>query len=170
MEESSSDRVDRVDRIIAQWRAARPDLDPSPQGVIGRLHRVALALTVRLTDVYARHGLTEPEFDLLATLRRTDDALTAGELAEHTMVTSGGLSKRVDRLVARGLVERNGSVDDGRRRIVRLTARGRAVIDAAFTDHLANEHRLIAELGPDDAAALEPILKRWLSVLEGPAG
>jgi DNA-binding MarR family transcriptional regulator len=160
-------RTDRVDRIQDEWRRARPDLDPSPQGVIGRLHRVALALTDRLTAVYTAHGLSEAEFDLLASLRRTpEQELPAGELAAHTMVTSGGLTKRVDRLVGRGLVERSGAHDDGRRRMIRLTPAGRSLIDEAFTAHLANEQRLLAELGEQDAAALEPILRRWLALLE----
>ncbi len=158
---------DHVDRIQAEWRLARPDLDPSPQGVIGRLHRVALALTERLTEVYARFGLSEPEFDLLASLRRAApaDGLPAGELAAHTMVTTGGLTKRVDRLVARGLVERTAAAADGRRRLIRLTPDGVSLIDAAFTAHMDNEHRLLAELGGEDAALLEPILRRWLRTL-----
>ncbi|WP_307219858.1 MarR family winged helix-turn-helix transcriptional regulator [Microbacterium sp. SORGH_AS_0888] len=158
---------DRVDRIQQEWRTARPDLDPTPQGVIGRLHRLALALTAELAVVYAQHGLSEPEFDLLASLRRSADVagLAAGELAAHTMVTTGGLTKRVDRLVARGLVERTTTGDDGRRRMIRLTPEGRRLIDEAFTAHLANERRLLDDLGAEDAAALEPILRRWLGLL-----
>lgn len=158
---------DRVDIIQAEWRRERPDLDPSPQGLIGRVHRIALALTERLTAVYAEFGLTEPEFDLLATLRRAGApyARPAGELAAHTMVTSGGLTKRVDRLVDRGLVERDAATDDARRRVVRLTPAGLDLIDRAFTAHLANEHRLVDELGEADAATLTPILTRWLRVL-----
>lgn len=157
---------DRVDRIQQEWRTARPDLDPSPQGVIGRIHRLALALTAELATVYEAHGLSEPEFDLLASLRRSAAGeLPAGELAAHTMVTTGGLTKRVDRLVARGLVERSVAGDDGRRRMIRLTAAGRRLIDDAFTAHMANEHRLLADLGDEDASALEPILRRWLSLL-----
>lgn len=158
---------DRVDVIQEEWRRERPDLDPSPQGVIGRLHRVALALTARITEVLAAHGLSEPEFDLLATLRRAGSPYerAAGELAEHTMVTSGGLTKRVDRLVERGLVERDVSADDARRRLVRLTPAGLELIDRAFEAHLANEHRLLHELGETDAATLTPILTRWLRVL-----
>jgi len=159
---------DRVAQIQAEWRLARPDLDPSPQGVIGRLHRVAQALTRELTEVYTDFGLSEPEFDLLATLRRAGEpyARTAGELAAHTMVTSGGLTKRVDRLVERGLVVREGGADDARRRLVRLTPAGLTLIDEAVTAHLANERRLLDELGPADAAAIEPILTRWLGLLE----
>ncbi|MBN9183907.1 MAG: MarR family transcriptional regulator, partial [Microbacterium sp.] len=92
MAESSTDAApDRVAQIQADWRRERPDVDTSPQGVIGRLHRVGMSLTRRLTEVYARFDLTEPEFDLLATLRRSPGhARAAGDLAAHTMVTTGG--------------------------------------------------------------------------------
>jgi len=159
---------DRIDELQAAWRRERPDLDPSPQGVIGRLHRVALLLTDRLTEVYARFGLSEGDFDVLGTLRRAGAPYErlAGELADHTLVTTGGLTKRVDRLVARGLVERRAEASDARRRLVRLTPEGKALIDEAFTAHLANEHRLLEALGADDTEAIEPILTRWLAVLE----
>ncbi|WP_143733672.1 MarR family transcriptional regulator [Microbacterium sp. RU33B] len=159
---------DRVAQIMEEWRRERPDIDPSPQGVIGRLHRLALALTAQITPVYGEWGLSEAEFDLLATLRRAGApyARPAGELAGHTMVTTGGLTKRVDRLIERGLVERDAAADDARRRLVRLTPAGLDVIDEAFAAHMANEHRLISELGATDAAALEPILSRWLDILD----
>lgn len=160
--------VDRVAEIMAAWKRERPDLDPSPQGVIARLHRVALALTERLVAVYAQFDLSEGEFDVLATLRRAGEPYerAAGDLADHTLVTTGGLTKRVDRLEARGLVERRAEASDARRRLVRLTPAGRDLIDRAFTAHLANEHRLLDELGSADAAALEPILARWLTLLD----
>lgn len=159
---------DNVDLIEQQWRRARPDLDPSPQGVIGRLHRVGLAVTARLTPVFAEYGLTEAEFDLLAALRRSDpdNGIAAGELASHTMVTTGGLTKRVDRLEQRGLVARRGSASDGRRRVIYLTANGRDLIDRAFTAHLTNEHRILAELGEADTEQLRAVLTRWLARLE----
>lgn len=160
---------DRVDRIQAEWRRERPDLEVSPQGLIGRLHRVAAALTAELVPVYARHGLGEGEFDVLATLRRAGAPFerAPGELAEHTMVTTGAMTKRIDRLTDAGLVTRGPGAGDGRRRVVALTARGLEVIDAAFEEHLANEHRLVTLLGPDDRAALEPVLRRWLLALDG---
>lgn len=158
---------DRVARIQAEWRRERPELDPSPQGVIGRLHRVAALLTDELVAVYGRYGLSEGDFDVLATLRRSGApyARPAGDLADHTMITSGGLTKRVDRLVARGLVERHPGPADARQRIIALTPAGLETIDAAFTAHMENEHRLIDELGHADAARLEPLLERWLRVL-----
>lgn len=160
--------LDRVAEIQQEWRRERPDLDPSPQGVIGRLHRIALALTDRLVAVYGEFGLSEGEFDVLATLRRAGAPYerAAGELADHTLVTTGGLTKRVDRLEARGLVERRAEASDARRRLVRLTPAGRDLIDRAIAAHLANEQRILDELGTTDAAALEPILTRWLRVLD----
>ncbi|MCW3491955.1 MarR family winged helix-turn-helix transcriptional regulator [Microbacterium sp. SSM24] len=168
MDAASDEPLDRVAEIQEAWRRERPDLDPSPQGVIGRLHRVAIELTERLVAVYGEFGLTEGEFDVLATLRRAGEPYehAAGDLADHTLVTTGGLTKRVDRLEARGLVERRAEASDARRRLVRLTPEGRDLIDRAFTAHLANEHRLVQELGEADAAALEPILTRWLRALD----
>lgn len=160
---------DRVAQIQQEWRRERPDLDPSPQGVIGRLHLVTLELTQRLVDVYGRFGLSEGEFDVLATLRRAGAPFErpAGELADHTLVTTGGLTKRVDRLEARGLVERRVEASDARKRLVRLTPEGRRLIDRAIAAHLENEHHLVDELGTTDAAALERILTRWLGLLDG---
>lgn len=160
---------DRVDRIQAEWRRERPDLDPSPQGVIGRLHRLADQLRTELVAVYAQHGLGEGEFDVLASLRRVGAPfeLPAGELAEHTMVTTGGMTKRLDRLEAAGLVTRRPDAADGRVRQVALTASGLALIDAAFTDHIANEHRLLDAIPDVDRGTLERILRDWLGEIEG---
>jgi DNA-binding MarR family transcriptional regulator len=158
---------DRVDVIQAEWRRERPDLDPSPQAVIGRMHRVADALMARLDVNYRAFGLAEGEFDLLAALRRAGAPYerAAGELADHTMITSGGLTKRVDRLAARGLVTRRVEASDARRRMIALTPAGRELIDRAIVVHLDTEHALLADLGADDAAALERILTRWLRTL-----
>ena len=161
---------DRLDLIGDAWRRERPDLDVSPQQVVGRLHRVAHHLTDELVAVYAQHGLTEGEFDVLATLRRAGPPYerTPGDLAAHTLVTSGGMTKRIDRLERAGLVSRRASETDARSRVVALTQRGREVIDAAFTAHMANERRLLDALDPADAAALERILRTWLGALEEP--
>ncbi len=159
---------DRVARIQEEWRRERPDLDVTPQGVIGRLHRLAAQLTGELTAVYERFGLGEGEFDVLAALRRTGAPYerAPGELAAHTMVTTGAISKRLDRLVDAGLVERRTAADDARRRIVALTPAGLELIDEAFAAHMANERRLVDQLDPADSAALEGILQRWLAVHE----
>lgn len=159
---------DHVDRIQQEWARERPDVDVRPQGVIGRLHRLALALTDEITVVYREHGLGEGEFDVLAALRRAGAPYerAPGELAAHTMVTTGAMTKRVDRLERAGLVTRRPSATDGRGRVVALTDDGLALIDRAFTAHMANERRLLDLLGEQDAAALERVLRRWLAALE----
>jgi DNA-binding MarR family transcriptional regulator len=159
--------MDHVSTVVGQWAAERPELDVSPLLVIGRIHRLALALTPELVEVYAGHGLGEGDFDVLATLRRqgTPYALTPGELGERTMVTSGAVTKRVDRLAAKGLVERRASTTDGRSRTVVLTHEGHRVIDAAMDDHVANEARLLAGLEPDERAALGDLLGRLAATL-----
>lgn len=161
--------MDRVERIQAEWARERPDVDVSPQGVIGRLHQVAGLLTERLRLVYRRFGLSEGEFDLLATLRRAGDPFerAPGDLAAHTMVTTGAISKRLDRLERAGLVARRVAGGDGRGRVVALTPAGRELVDEAFTEHMRNERRLLDDLSAGEARALQALLTTWLGRLEG---
>ncbi|MEU2543940.1 MarR family transcriptional regulator [Streptomyces roseolus] len=160
--------LDHVARIQADWRRERPDLDVSPQGVIGRLHRLADRLTGELARVYERYGLGEGEFDVLCALRRAGEPYerAPGELAAHTMVTTGAMTKRIDRLERAGLVTRRRADDDQRGRIVALTAAGREVIDRAFTAHMHNERRLLDVLAPGEAQALESLLTTWLARID----
>ena len=162
--------LDHVARIQRAWERERPDLDVRPQGVIGRLHRLAGRLTEQLTVVYRRHGLGEGEFDVLASLRRAGAPFerAPGELAEHTMVTTGAMTKRLDRLERDGLVARRPSAVDGRGRVVALTPAGRRLIDRAFTDHMANERRLLDQLTPQEADELERLLTKGLAGFETP--
>ena len=161
---------DRVARIQAEWRRERPDLDVRPQAVIGRLHRLAAHLTAELTTVYRAHDLGEGEFDVLAALRRAGRPFERAprELADHTMVTTGAMTKRLDRLAAAGLIVRRHVAEDGRRRVVALTPRGLEVIEAAFAEHMDNERRLVDQLSVDDRERLESILTRWLRSYELP--
>ncbi|MET8975660.1 MarR family transcriptional regulator [Streptomyces sp. NPDC004539] len=160
---------DRVARIQADWRRERPDLDVSPQGVIGRLHSLAGRLTDELCLVYGRYGLGEGEFDVLCALRRAGAPYerAPGELAAYTMVTTGAMTKRIDRLERAGLVTRRRSADDQRGRIVALTTPGRELIDRAFTDHMRNERKLLDLMTPAEAAVLEQLLGSWLARLDG---
>jgi DNA-binding MarR family transcriptional regulator len=154
--------VDHVGRIQQQWERERPDLDMSPQGIYGRLHRLADRLREELMVGFRQFGLGEGEFDVLAALRRAGKPyeLAPGELARHTMVTTGAATKRIDRLEAAGLVSRHISDVDGRGRVVALTEAGRRVIDDAFTAHIANEHRLLEPLSQKDRADLEGLLTK----------
>lgn len=160
--------LDHVGRIMAQWHRERPDLDVSPQGVIGRLHRLAQRLTEELVAVYGEYGLGEGEFDVLATLRRAGAPyeLAPGELARTTMVSSGAVTKRVDRCVEQGWVTRRVSDGDQRGRVIALTPAGLEVIDAAFTAHMANEHRLVGLLDELERSRLAHLLEKWGRALD----
>lgn len=163
-----TDIEDQVARIQAAWRRERPDLDVTPIGTIGRLHRLALALTDELVAVYRKHGLSEGDFDVLAALRRSGEPFEASpsDLAGSTMVTSGGMSKRLDRLEGARLVTRRIGSGDARGRIVALTEQGRDLIDSAFADHVVNEQRLLAMVPLGERAALEAALAGWLAHFE----
>ncbi|MFE3247098.1 MarR family winged helix-turn-helix transcriptional regulator [Streptomyces sp. NPDC059209] len=167
-----TESLDRVARIQREWARERPDVDVRPQGVIGRLHRLGSHLTEELCVVYRKYGLGEGDFDVLAALRRAGAPFerAPGELAEHTMVTTGAMTKRVDRLERAGLVSRRASESDGRGRVVGLTAEGRTLIDRAFSEHMANERRLLDALTEGEAAQLESLLTKWLAATEEPPG
>ena len=159
---------DHVARIQQEWARERPDVDVRPQGVIGRVHRLGMHLTDSILEVYAKHDLGEGEFDVLAALRRAGAPYerVPGELAAHTMVTTGAITKRVDRLERAGLVARRVSEHDSRSRVVALTEAGREVIDRAFTEHMENERRLLDGLTDEQLAQLESLLTTWLARFE----
>jgi DNA-binding MarR family transcriptional regulator len=157
---------DAVDRVLAQWRTERPDLDPSPMGVIGRISRAARLLERHLGETFAAHDLQAGEFDILATLRRSGPPyqLTPGRLVGSTMVTSGAITNRLDHLVAKELVTRETDPSHRRRVLITLTARGREVVDQAVQEHLAREEELLADL---DAASRERLGDLLRSLLVG---
>lgn len=148
---------------MAQWAVERPDLDVSPQALIGRLHRIGDALHTELRPIFAAAGLSDGDFDVLAALRRAGAPyeLTPGAIGETTMVTSGAVSKRLDRLEAAGLVVRRVGDADARSRVVGLTERGLAVVDELFTAHIANEHRLVAGFSDLERSRLAHLLELW---------
>ncbi|MCH1881728.1 MarR family transcriptional regulator [Agrococcus sp. ARC_14] len=162
---------DAVSTMLEQWAAERPDLDASPVGIIGRLSRVSQFVTEDLVALYRRFGLSEGEFDILATLRRigAPHALAPSAIAGVTMVTKSAVSKRLDSLEAKGLVAREPDEHDGRGRVVRLTDAGRTLIDEAMPAHLENERGILAPLSERDRAALERILATWAEHYEARA-
>ncbi|MGK5557042.1 MarR family winged helix-turn-helix transcriptional regulator [Actinomadura kijaniata] len=159
---------DAVDQILAQWRRERPDIDVWPMGVVGRVTRLARLLDRELKDFFAGHGLERWEFDVLATLRRSGPPyeLTAGALNRAAMVTSGAITNRIDRLAARGLVERVPDEEDRRSVRVRLTDQGRATVDQILEPHVANETRLLAALAPQERDQLIGLLRVLLESLD----
>jgi DNA-binding MarR family transcriptional regulator len=159
---------DAVDRIADQWARERPDLDVGPMLVIGRLHRVAELLDQGLRPVFARAGLSNGDFDVLASLRRSGAPyrLSPTQLAGTTMVTSGAVTKRVDRLERQGLVERTVSASDARGRVIALTPAGREVQERLHPQHLANEDHLLAALDASEREQLAGLLSKLLLGLE----
>ena len=157
--------MDRAARAMEQWQRERPDLDVSPMGVIGRLNEASsLIARDRLAPVFARFGLQSGEFDVLATLRRSGApyALTPTELYEATMVTSGAMTARLDRLEKAGLTQRAPHPSDRRGVVVQLTAKGRELIDAALAAHVANEHEILAGLTREDREMLAELLEKLI--------
>jgi DNA-binding MarR family transcriptional regulator len=159
---------DRLDHILAQWRRERPELDVAPMGVLGRLLRAARLADSELATGLAPHDLLPGWFDLLAALRRagTPYELTPTQLMDATMLSSGGITKRLDRLVEAGLVERRPDPEDRRSVIVGLTSAGKETIDRAVETHLANEERLLAALTPAETRALDDLLRKLLAELD----
>jgi DNA-binding MarR family transcriptional regulator len=164
----TEENPDAVERIAEQWAQERPDLDVGPMLIVGRLHRAADLLDQELRTVFAQAGLGNGDFDVLASLRRAGAPykLTPTELAGTTMVTSGAVTKRVDRLVQQGLVERTVSETDGRGRVVALTPKGKEVQERLHPLHLANEERLLAPLDADERRQLGGLLSKLLVSLE----
>lgn len=162
--------ADHVDRVQAEWRRERPDVDVTPQSVIARVNRLANTLTARMVEVYRSYGLTEGEFDVLCALRRAGEpfARRPADLARTTVVTTGGLTKRLDSLEARGLVVREPAPEDARAKIARLTPEGHSLIDDAFTAHMEDEARLISALSDEDRTEMERILRKWARTLGNP--
>jgi DNA-binding MarR family transcriptional regulator len=159
--------ADHVDLVLEQWSEQRPDLDASPMGVIGRLSRLSQLFDGALRRNFARHDLDRASFDVLATLRRSNSehSLTPAGLMHSSMVTSGAISQRLDRLEARGLVTRAPSETDGRGVRVTLTAEGLRLIDAVLPTHVDTEHQLLAGLSADEQRQLAGLLRTLLESL-----
>ena len=162
--------ADDVDRVIAAWHRERPDLDLAPLAVLSRVSRLARRLDLARERAFAAHGLAVWEFDVLVALRRTGPPyrLTPGQLLAETLVTSGTMTNRIDRLEKRGLVRRDPVPDDRRGTWVSLTAAGNTVADAAFAALLAEERALLAVLPAGDQADLAASLRHLLLQFESP--
>ena len=163
---------DEVDNLVAAWRRERPDLDVGPLEVLSRVTRLARHLDLARRAVFAGHDLEAWEFDVLAALRRTGApyALSPGQLVTQTLVTSGTMTNRIDRLADRGLVERRPDPDDRRGVQVRLTEAGRTRVDAALADLLGREGTLLAGLTPRQRAQLADLLRRLLAPFDDRPG
>ncbi|HYH31648.1 MAG TPA: MarR family transcriptional regulator [Pseudonocardia sp.] len=158
---------DAVDAVMDAWRRERPDVDAWPVGVVGRIQRLSRLLDAEIQDFFRRYGLDSGEADVLTTLRRSGEPyeLTPSRLVKAAMVTSGAITKRIDRMAAKNLVERIPDAVDRRAVRIRLTAHGRQVIDDLFVLHIANETRLLQALDRDQADQLADALRILLQSL-----
>lgn len=152
---------DEVDRLVEAWERERPDLDVSPLSVLSRVTRLARHLDRARREAFTDHDLETWEFDVLAALRRAGAPyeLSPGQLLTVTLVASGTMTNRIDRLAGRGLVTRRPDPDDRRGVLVTLTDEGRSRVDAALDDLLAQEHAILVGLPASDRAQLAALLR-----------
>jgi DNA-binding MarR family transcriptional regulator len=153
--------ADDVDAIVESWHRERPDLDVQPLAVLSRVTRLARHLDQARAEAFDLHDLDSWEFDVLAALRRSGApyALSPGQLASETMVTSGTMTNRVDRLTERGFVQRTPDPNDRRGVRVELTDAGKRAVDGALTDLLKREHTLLDSLDTRQRADLADLLR-----------
>jgi DNA-binding MarR family transcriptional regulator len=162
---------DEVDDLVAQWHAERPDLDVAPLQVLSRLSRLARHLDRARRSAFAAHGLEPWEFDVLSALRRQGSPyqLSPGALLHATLVTSGTMTNRIDRLEAAGLVSRRRDEQDRRGVLVALTERGKQAADAALEHLLDRERELLTGLDHAQQAELAGLLRILLAPFDGVA-
>ena len=152
---------DEVDELVEAWEREREDLDLAPVAVFSRISRLARHLDLARRQAFTEHGIESWEFDVLAALRRAGAPyeLSPGRLLRETLVTSGTMTNRVDRLASRGLVERLPDPHDRRGVLVRLTAAGRRTVDGALEGLLGRERALLAGLDESDQKRLARLLR-----------
>jgi DNA-binding MarR family transcriptional regulator len=156
---------DEVDDLVQAWARERSDLDLAPVEVFSRIYRLSRHLDLARKEAFSEHDIESWEFDVLAALRRAGAPyeLSPGRLLKQTLVTSGTMTNRVDRLTARGLVERQPDPDDRRGVIVRLTVEGKATVDAAFEALVERERALLNDLPARERKQLAALLRTLLA-------
>lgn len=163
------DSEDEVDRLVAAWHRERPDLDVAPMHILSRVTRLAHHLDRARRQAFSAHQLENWEFDVLSALRRSGAPYerSPGQLLKETMVTSGTMTNRIDRLESKGLVERLPDHGDRRGIRVRLTARGLARVDSALSGLLEHERALLSELSDLDRRQLGALLRKLAARIDG---
>ena len=152
--------TDIIDLLISQWKHVRPDLDPKPMRISGRLLRLAKTIERRTEAALRPFDLSMWQFDVLATLRRYDRDLSPGELLTATMLTSGAMTHRLDRLESAGWIERRPDPEDRRGVKVHLTRSGRTLVDKAIEARLEEAFEVESAMGPREADAFAEMLRK----------
>ena len=161
-------QTDEVDDLVAAWQAERPDLDVRPMQVLSRITRLARHLDRERRAAFAAHDLEPWEFDVLAALRRQGPPyeLSPGALLHATLVTSGTMTNRIDRLEQSGLVRRRPDPNDKRGILVTLTPAGQSRVDAALAGLLEAEQALLTDLPESNRHTLADLLRTLLAPLD----
>ncbi|WP_405737043.1 MarR family transcriptional regulator [Streptomyces sp. NBC_00028] len=161
----SAQRKDPVDTIVDQWAAVRPDLDTKAMEVFGRIFRLSRAMGDRMEKAYAPYGIARGEFDVLATLRRSGEPYTLSprQLSGTLMLTTGGMTGRLDKLERAGLIRRSPDPHDRRGLQVTLTDKGLTVVDAAVGAGLDAETEALSALNAEQAGQLADLLRELLA-------
>jgi DNA-binding MarR family transcriptional regulator len=160
--------MDRAETAIKQWATERPDLPSLPMAVLGRLSDASQrVLRDHLNPLFAEAGLQPGEFDVLATLRRSGEPymLSPTQLYESAMISSGGMTNRIDRLENAGLIERRPDPNDRRGKLIALTLEGRRIVDETITRHVANEQKLLSVLTFAEQEDLNDLLRKLIAGL-----
>ncbi|MGE0296369.1 MarR family winged helix-turn-helix transcriptional regulator [Pseudonocardia sp.] len=159
---------DRVDRVEAGWRRERPDIDVGSVGIVTRIWRIGRHLDRHRKERLDAFGTDRVALDVLAMLRRAGPPYrrTAGELMRSALITSGGMSQRLERLESAGLISRQMHPEDRRKVEVELTPAGMALVDEVLGDLMATESKLLGVLDADEQAELRALLKKLLSRFE----
>ena len=168
----AEEQNDEVDRIVEAWERERPDLNFAPLQVLSRVARLTRHLDRERRQAFARSKLESWEFDVLAALRRTGEPYTLSpkQLLQQTLVSSGTMTNRIDRLVASGLVERRTDPRDGRGILVVMTPTGLTRVDAAITRLVDAEAELLSSLTPGDRSRLAALLRKLSVVFDEEPG
>ncbi len=162
--------MDSVEKLLSEWARERPDHDAAPVGMFARVIRIAAIITRSAERWLAPLGLTWESFSMIVTLRRAGEPfqLRPLELLQDSLLSSGAMTNRIDRVEEMGLVVRLRDPNDRRGVIVQLTPRGRALADQAFDLHVENLKALQQTMSKSDRKALTSLLASWLSDLERP--
>ncbi|MEV8536029.1 MarR family transcriptional regulator [Streptomyces sp. NPDC051211] len=157
--------ADAVDAITAQWNAVRPELDVAPMGVFGRIYRIGRAMGDAIERTYARYGISRGEFDVVATLRRSGEPYTLSprQLSATLMLTTGGMTGRLDKLEKAGLLCRKPDPHDRRGLQVTITEKGLALVDEAVVAGLEVQRAALSGLTEEEAETLSGLLRKLLA-------